>query len=100
MIIYNVTTKVATAIAADWLEWMKTEHIPAIMATGLFSAYRIVRLLEVDDSEGPTYAVQYDATDKTAYDVYISRHADCLRAAAYEKWGNAFIAFRSVMEVV
>lgn len=100
MIIYNVTSKVDAAIAAQWLHWMQSEHIPAVMATGCFVDFKIVRLLEVDDTEGPTYAVQYHAADKAAYERYISKHASALRNDAYNKWGNAFIAFRSVMEVV
>ena len=37
MIIYNVTTKVATTIATDWLAWLKDEHIPDSIATGCFT---------------------------------------------------------------
>lgn len=100
MIIYNVTTKVAAAISAPWLRWMQQQHIPAMMATGCFTAFKMVRLLEVDDSEGPTYAVQYEAASKEAYDQYLQQFAGALRQAAYAQWGNGFIAFRSVMEVV
>ncbi len=53
MIIYNVTIKVDKTIAEDWLLWMQKEHIPEVMATGCFYAYKIVRLLEIDESEGP-----------------------------------------------
>ena len=59
MIVYNVTTKVSHFINDRWLQWMKEEHIPAIMATGLFHDYRICRLLEQDDQDGPTYSAQY-----------------------------------------
>jgi hypothetical protein len=100
MIIYNVTNKVEASIAADWLRWMQSEHIPAVMATGCFVDFKIVRLLEVDDTEGPTYAVQYYASDKATYDRYAAQHATALRNDAFKKWGNSFIAFRSVMEVI
>lgn len=100
MLIYNVTTKVATPIARQWLQWMQQEHIPAVMATGCFTTYQLARLLEVDDSEGPTYAVQYSAESHEAYNRYIAEHSGVLRQEAFDKWGNAFIAFRSLMEVV
>jgi hypothetical protein len=58
-LIYNVTIKVEATIADEWLRWLQDEHIPDVMATGCFSNYKIVRLLEVDESEGPTYAVQH-----------------------------------------
>lgn len=100
MIIYNVTIKVDAAIADAWLEWLLKEHIPDVMNTGCFTGNKVVRLLEVDDSEGPTYAVQYSAASKADYNRYIELHASQLRQKSFDKWGNRFIAFRTVMEVV
>lgn len=100
MFIYNVTTHVAWPIADNWLEWMKEEHMPEVIATGCFQSSRILRLLEVDETEGPTYAVQYMAANRQDYNRYISEFADGLRKKTFEKWGDRTIAFRSVMELV
>lgn len=100
MIIYNVTVKVDHSIAGEWLEWLKTEHIPDIISTGCFTHARVLHLLEQDDSEGITYAVQYHADNKDMYDRYINEFSDDMRKKGMDKWGNRFIAFRSVMQVV
>ena len=100
MIIYNVTTKVTTAIQHEWLTWLKDEHIPEILNTGCFSNAIILQLLETDDSEGPTYAIQYHSESKALYNLYIEKYAGIMRQKSYDKWGNQFIAFRSVMRVV
>ena len=100
MIIYNVTIKVDSSIAERWLEWLLREHIPDVMSTMCFSGYKVVRLLETDDSEGPTYAVQYSAASKSDYNRYIEMHAPEMRRRSNDKWGDRFVAFRSVMEVV
>lgn len=100
MIIYNLTVKVEPHIADAWLQWLLNEHIPSVMATNCFVDYRVVRLLEVDDSEGPTYAIQYSAESKADYNRYISIHSSKMQKFSFEKWSNHFIAFRSVMEVV
>lgn len=100
MIIYNVTIKVDGSIAQSWLEWMQQTHIPEVMATGCFQSHRVVQLLEVDESEGPTYAIQYTAASKADYNRYLSLYAEALRKKSYEQWGDRFIAFRSVMQVV
>ncbi|RYY00682.1 MAG: DUF4286 family protein [Gammaproteobacteria bacterium] len=100
MIIYNVTVKVEQSIADAWLKWLLEEHLPAIMSTGCFASNKVVRLLEVDDSEGPTYAIQYHADSKAGYNRYIEMHAAAMRQKSFDKWGNRFISFRSVMEVV
>jgi hypothetical protein len=100
MIIYNVTIKVEASIADQWLEWLQREHIPDVLQTGCFSSHKLVRLLEVDDSEGPTYAVQYSADSEADYKRYIERHAAGLRDKSLQRWGGRFIAFRSVMQEV
>jgi len=100
MIIYNVTTKVDHSIADAWLEWLKKEYIPAMIATGCFTAGTILRLIETDDTEGRTYAVQYQAETKNLYNQYIQEYADVMSKLSLDKWHNRVIAFRSVLEVV
>jgi hypothetical protein len=100
MLIYNVTIKLDTAIEPAWVKWMTEEHIPDIINTGCFEKSQFVRLLDVDDSEGPTYAVQYYAISKAQYNRYIDIYAAKMRKASSDKWGNSFVAFRTLMEVV
>ena len=59
MIIYNVTIKVEHSIADQWLVWLKEEHINEVINTGCFTHATILRLIEADDTEGVTFAVQY-----------------------------------------
>lgn len=100
MIIYNVTVKTDHSIAGDWLTWLKEEHIPDIIGTRCFTHASVLRLLDMDETDGVTYAVQYHAESKLLYDRYITEYAEGMRRKATEKWGDKFIAFRSVMEVV
>lgn len=100
MIIYNVTIKVDKSIADAWLAWLQDEHIPEVTGTGCFSSASILRLLDVDETEGPTFAVQYAAESKAQYNRYIELFAGTMRQKSFQKWGDKFIAFRSVMQVV
>jgi hypothetical protein len=100
MIIYNVTIKVNEAIAKDWLLWLQQEHIPDLINTGCFTKAVVLKLLDESEPEDPTYAVQYYAENKARLDSYLSQFATEMRNRAFAKWGDQFIAFRSVMEVV
>lgn len=100
MIVYNVTVNVEFSIIQEWLNWLKTEHIPDIINTGCFTHATIFRLLEVDETEGPTYAIQYFAESKSLYNSYIQNHAKEMRKKGTDKWGGKFIAFRSVLQIV
>src|SRR3982751_1269114 len=96
-IIYNVTLKVDAQIADAWFEWMMREFIPKVLNTGCFFDYTILKLLDIDDAEGPTYAVQYHAESKADYNRFIELHSSKMQKLSFEKWGDSFIAFRSVM---
>lgn len=100
MIIYNVTTQIAHAIHSDWLKWMHEKHIPDVMATGFFTGYRFVRILEVDETDGPMYALQFYAASREQYDAYIEHHAEVLRGDVKKMWGENYFSFRSLMEEV
>lgn len=98
MIIYNVTLRVDNSIVTEWLEWMKAEHMPAVMATGLFTEKRLARLLEQDELEGVTFVAQYCCNGLTEYNTYISQYSQQLRDESFRKFGDKFIAFRTLME--
>lgn len=100
MVIYNVTCKVDKSISEDWLRWLLQEHIHDIIGTGLFQDAQVLRLMETEDSEGPTYAIQYRAATLEQYQDYIEKYSHEMRKKAVEKWGDKFIAFRSLLEVV
>ena len=100
MYIYNVTIKVEKPIAEQWLEWLKNEHIPDVLSTKCFHDAKVLEILELNDEEGPTYAIQYFANTEEDYRNYISQFAEGLRQKGFHKWGNKFIAFRTLMKAV
>lgn len=100
MYLYNITTKITHQIQEDWVQWMQETHIPEIMQTGCFTEFHFLQLLETDDAEGPTYAIQLYAATKVNYDDYLTHFAPSLREKAFTTWGNQFISFRSLMQLV
>ena len=100
MYIYNVTTQVKEYIKVEWLEWMRVDFIPEMIATELFSHYRIVKILDIDESDGPTYAIQYFTDNRAKYDQFVQIYSDKLSQKAIEKWKDKIFSFRSLMEVI
>lgn len=100
MIIYNVTIKIDWDLQKDFEEWMKNTHIPDVLSTGCFTKNTFARLLDIDDSEGPTYSSQYIAADRANYDRYMAEFANSKRQHLFDRYGNRFIAFRSLMEII
>ncbi len=100
MVIYNITAKPLHTIAGEWLYWQRHTHIPEIMATGFFTDSKIYRLLDVDETDGPTFCTQLYAASLEDLQQYIAEFSDFFQQKAFAKWGDQFIAFRTIMEFV
>jgi Domain of unknown function (DUF4286) len=100
MLIYNVTVQVEKQIAAQWLLWLQQEHIPEVLGTGCFSKHQVLKLVDTDETDSVTYAVQYFSDSMELIEAYLNNHADVFRKKGFERWGNRYVAFRTIMEVV
>jgi len=100
MIIYNVTVKVDLDIHEEWVEWMKNDHIPDVMATSMFEGYRMAHVLLQDESEGITYSIQYDCKDMATLQKYTAQFAPALQKDVKTRYPDKFVAFRTLLEVI
>jgi uncharacterized protein YqfB (UPF0267 family) len=99
MYIYNVTVSVEKALAEDWLNWMKTIHVPDVLSTGHFVENKICRVLNVDD-EGATFSVQYTFETMEEMEEYQKNHAPRLQADHSKRYEGKYAAFRTVLEIL
>lgn len=99
MYIYNVTINIEETIHDRWLEWMKTEHIPAMLATGKFSKALMTRVVVKEEMGGITYSVQYTTDSKEMLQKYYVENAPELRAQS-KPFEGKFVAFRTELEIV
>lgn len=100
MIIYNVTTLVSWPVHEEWRSWMVNEYLPALLSTNLFTHYQMVRLLEVNEEEGATYAVQLYMNSKKEFILYQDMHLRAFQKMERAAWGDNATSFASLMEVV
>lgn len=99
MILYNVTAKVDLAKHEDWLAWMKDKHINDVIKTGCFTSCRMSRLLGQNEDDGITYSIQYLSPSMKDFHRYQAHHASALQKDHTERYGEAVLAFRSMMEL-
>ncbi len=100
MILYNVTVKIVNTVHDDWLAWMRDVHIPDVMNTGLFTSYKIGKILGEEEDGGTTYAIQYLSPSMEAFQKYQDNHAKTLQVEHTERYKNKYVAFRTLMEVI
>lgn len=98
MILYNVTVNIDEDVHDDWLDWMKSVHIPDVMNTGLFLEAKISRIL-AEEEGGRSYAIQYLCESMEIYEQYQSVFAPSLQADHTNRYKGKFVAFRTLLRV-
>ncbi|MGL5891227.1 MAG: DUF4286 family protein [Bacteroidia bacterium] len=99
MILYNVTINVDDEIHDEWLNWMKTVHVPDVLSTGCFIEGRIFRI-KVDEQQGRSYSFQYRASTMEDYERYRATFAPVMQKDVTDKYAGKFVAFRTLLEEV
>ena len=99
MYIYNVTINIDASVHNEWLEWMKQEHIPAMLGTGKFTKALMTRVQVAEEMGGITYSVQYRTDSKETLQKYYDEDAHVLRAES-TRFEGKFVAFRTELEII
>jgi hypothetical protein len=100
MIVYNISVKVDSYIEQSWLQWQQDEHIPEILRTTLFLDHKIFKLLGLEEDGSSTYIIQFSVDGKDNYDEYQLMYAEEMMQKAFTKWGNGFIAYKTLMQQI
>ncbi|MEQ8531829.1 MAG: DUF4286 family protein [Imperialibacter sp.] len=100
MVLYNVTVNIESVVEEEWLHWIKSIHIPKVMATGKFVESKIFKLLHDEGDGSATYSVQFFAASVKQVNEYLETYAPALVQAHMERYKNKHVAFRTLMEEV
>ena len=99
-IVYNITVKVGKSIDRLWLQWLTKEIAPEMIGTRCFTKFTLLKLLDLDDAEGNTYAVQFFSKSQDDYEQYMKSFGGGFIEKSRTKWGEQTISFETVMQVV
>ncbi len=103
MIIYNVTVSIEKQTEKEWVEWMRTVHVPEVIATGCFIEARMSKVMTegmYEETPDPSYSIQYLCKTQQDYERYQTEFAPQLQQAHTQKYANKFGAFRTLLDVV
>lgn len=99
MYIYNVTINIDESVHDEWMDWMKKEHIPEMLATGKFTQALMSRVMVKEQMGGITYSVQYRAKDRESLKQYYLEDAGRLHEKS-ARFKDKAVHFRTEMEIV
>ena len=100
MILYNVTINIHESVHDQWMRWMQEKHINDVLATGKFSAARMVKVLVEEEMGGTTYSIQFTTDSKETLQKYYDEDAPRLREESAQLFGDKMLAFRTELELI
>ena len=99
MIIYNVTCSVDKDILIDWLQWMKSEHIPELMQCGCFVKVQINKVITQADTN-TTIAIAYYCNSMSDLHRYQVNFSNTFQEKHKSKYGKHVESFRTILEEI
>ena len=93
MIHYEVTLECSAVMARAVERWMRTAHIPDMLATGCFSAVHF-------DRAEDRFRTVYEAATQQLLDRYLDEHAAGMREAFRRQFPDGVVVSREVWEHV
>ncbi|MBW3469284.1 DUF4286 family protein [Arthrospiribacter ruber] len=100
MILYNVTVNIEKQYEEEWVTWMKSTHIPDVLATGKFVENKFYRIMHDSEDGSANYSVQYFAENMDRLMEYQREFAPALQQDAINKFKDKFVVFRTLLETV
>lgn len=100
MILYNLTIKIDRTVQKEWLEWMQAEFIPLIEETTQLTEPKLCRLLDLDEQDGVTFALQLFCQNKKQLDTFRSEKEQSLQLKLLQQFPNKLVFFPTAMEIL
>ena len=97
MIIYSVTITIRASIEGEWLDWMKSVHIPDVLRTGCFSECRVHKIVEAEEL---SYVLQYSCPSLEEYHRYRDNFAPALQKEHTDRYSGLFRGSRQLLEEI
>jgi uncharacterized protein len=99
-LIYAVTVQIDEPLAAEWLEWMRSVHVPDVLATGCFRGCTIQRVTGLQGDGRAAFVLEYRCPSAAGLEHYQRNHAPALQQAHSARYHGRFEASRSIRSVL
>jgi hypothetical protein len=96
-VLYTVWYDVDSEIEADWITWMETTHIPAVIRNGNFIGAKRYRVVEGSPAR---YVTFYEAKDSASLKKYLDGPAKELREDYQKRFGSKSKLTRILLEEI
>lgn len=99
MLLYSVSVKIDRDIQVEWQQWMQAQHIPDVLATGLFVDAVIYAQTEPDgERDRCCFRIDYRCISAQQLERYQRDYAPALQADHSQRYTGRFSASRQILQ--
>jgi hypothetical protein len=100
MYLYNETVGIDGSAEQEWLAWVKATYIPEVLNTGLFTGYKVYKVLHESEDGSISYSIQFLSVSLENVVQYLEVFAPKLVEQQRQKFSHKHVAFRTLLEEV
>jgi hypothetical protein len=99
MQVYNISFQIDPSLEFQWLEWMKNNFIPKVMASQNFNENKLYQI-KVNADQAPTYTLQLYCDNIELWQAYQELQATAHLLEVQHTWGEKCYYFCTEMQIV
>ena len=99
MIIFNTTYHVENSVLNEFIEFLKSDFIPAAETGSEMTHARLVKILSHQE-EGTSLALQFDVAIPEKLDDWYEATGDALNEKLQSRFGQKVLGFSTLMEEI
>ena len=100
MLLYNITVGIDKEIEEEWKLWIKEIYLGAVMETGLFTEYKIYKVLTHEDESSVSYSIQLFSESIENVVAYLEKFAPSIVEKQREQFKNRHVVFNTLLEEI
>lgn len=100
MIVYNTTFHIENEVLEDCLLYLKKTYIPKAAASGFLSRPYLRRVLQVEEEEGSSFAVQFHVKNVDTLNYWLEQEGRILQKDLAWRFGSKMVGFTTLMEEI
>lgn len=100
MYIFNITFVVNQPMVERWMQWMKHQHLPWMLHSGLLHKPRIAKIVSQDLTSGVSFAVQYEVNTLNEWELWQQKNAFQMQTDCRLQFGEDVLFFTTLLETI
>ena len=100
MIIYNTTFHIEKEAHIACVDYLKKEYIPQAVSSGFLLNPRLRRVLQNEENEGESYAVQFHVKNVDTLNFWLQNEGNNLHRALVARFGHKIAGFSTLLEEI